>query len=230
MFDFSALQINSDDPSPTAIVFSFLLAFVLSSMLAFTYDKTTRKVAREDHFIQALILIALVAALVMQAIGDSLARGLGMLGALSIIRFRTTLRNPRNITFMFGSLGTGIACGVYGFVIAIIGTSLFCVVAFLLRVTPYSRKNNLIGNLLIQLPHDSPNHAKVEEVLKTYCVDFTIKQYRLFGGQRRGHLVSHRYEIKLRRDHQGWALLNDLKQIEDMDTVRLSFADAEINL
>ena len=90
--------------------------------------------------------------MVMQAIGDSLARGLGMLGALAIIRFRTTLKNPRNIVFMFAAIATGIACGISGFVIAFIGTISFCFVAVILRFTSFSQANNLIGKLTFQLP------------------------------------------------------------------------------
>ena len=111
MVDFFSIQNSTENPTFLLILYTVLFSFLLSSLIAFTYEKTSRQVARPDNYIQALVLIAIVAATVMQAIGDSLARGLGMLGALSIIRFRTTLRNPRNIVFMFGSLAAGIACG-----------------------------------------------------------------------------------------------------------------------
>ena len=99
MLDYLSLQGTTENPTFLTILFTVLLAFLLSSLIAFTYNKTTRKVMTPVDFLQTLILLAIVAATVMQAIGDSLARGLGMLGALAIIRFRTTLRTPRNMAF-----------------------------------------------------------------------------------------------------------------------------------
>ncbi len=74
-----------------------ICAFVLSSLIAFTYDKTSRDVATPSDYIQSLVLIAIVAAMIMLAIGNSLARGSGMLGALAIIRFKTTLKNSQAV-------------------------------------------------------------------------------------------------------------------------------------
>jgi len=104
MFDISALQYNSENPALIAIVFTVLCSLVLGVLIAFTYEKTNRTIDSPNHFLQAMVLITIVAATIMQAIGDSVARGLGMLGALSIIRFRTTVRNPRNIVFMFSAV------------------------------------------------------------------------------------------------------------------------------
>ena len=97
MFDFSSLTNNLEGSSLTNVIVIALVSFVLSSLIALIYQKTSRELESPKYFIQALILISIPVATVMQAIGDSLARGLGMLGALAIIRFRTTLRNPRNM-------------------------------------------------------------------------------------------------------------------------------------
>ena len=123
---------------------------------------------------QGMLLIAIVATTVMQAIGDSIARGLGMLGALAIIRFRTTLRNPRNITFVFASLAAGIACGVYGFVIALIGTAGFCTSAFLLKFSYFGRKKDLTGNLRIDVTYNKEVQDSIEKILKQFCTGFEL--------------------------------------------------------
>jgi len=223
MFDFSALQINSDEYSTTTVLFTFLLAFFLSSVIAITYEKTSRQVARPDYFIQALVLISIVAALVILAIGDSIAFGLGMIGALSIIRFRTTLRNPRNITFMFMSIAVGISCGVYGFMIAIVGTTAFCLAAFILRLTPFSAKNNMVGMLRFRLPRESKKRTDVETILKKKCTRWAMKKYRLFGGDRRGHLLEYEYDLKLKNEMEGWELRESIRTIEEIEAVRLFF-------
>ncbi len=149
MFDLSSLQYNSAYPGLYSIIITVLSSIVLGVILAFTYEKTSRNVERPDHFIQAMVLVTIVAATVLQAIGDSIARGLGMIGALSIIRFRTTVRNPRNIVFMFSAIAVGIATGVFGLLIALIGTLGFCLTAFLLYWSSFSPAKDFFGKLRI---------------------------------------------------------------------------------
>lgn len=225
MFDLSTLTTNTENPTLLMILLTVLFSFLLSAIIAFTYEKTSRQVARPDHFIQALVLIGIVAATVMQAIGDNFARGLGMLGALSIIRFRTTLRNARNIAFMFASLAVGIACGVYGFVIASVGTVGFCLAAFLLRLTPFSNRENLVGNLTIEFPHSTDSPEKIEKILKRHCQRFSIDSYRLFNSEAKNQLKERRYQIKLKNDLAGRQLSEELKQLDGVTTVQLRFRD-----
>jgi hypothetical protein len=138
MFDFSLSNINTDQPSPLSIIYALLLSFILSSLISFTYEKTTGHNQSPGHFIQSMILGSIIAAIVAQAIGDSIGKGLGMLGILAMIRFRTNLNQPRNMIFIFAALAIGIACGVFAFNIALYGTFLFCLIAFLLDLSPLS--------------------------------------------------------------------------------------------
>ncbi len=140
MFEFLLTHHNTENPTALTILITVLCSFFLASLLVLTYELTTKGIHRPVHFLQSMALISIVAATVMQAIGDSIARGLGMLGALAIIRFRTVLNDPRNMAFMFAALATGIACGVFGFTIAFIGTIGFCVAAVLLRFSPLAHR------------------------------------------------------------------------------------------
>jgi len=178
MIDLNILQESPNNPAFYMVLFTVLFAFFLSSILALTYDLTTRTTYRRAHFLQSLSLISMVAAMVMQAIGDSLARGLGMLGALAIIRFRTNLNDPRNMTFMFASLAVGISCGVFGFSIALTGTLIFCLAAFVLKWSPLSGSNELIGVLRMQYPVENDLRGSIDEVLRRYCKDFDLQEMR----------------------------------------------------
>ena len=229
MFDFVALQSNTENPTFIAILLTILFSFILSSLIALTYEKTSRDVSKPDHYIQALILIALVAATVMQAIGDSLARGLGMLGALAIIRFRTRLRDPRNIVFMFASLAAGIACGVYGFIIAIVGTIGFCVVAFLLRFSSFSKETNMIGNLRLELLV-STARDDIKPLLDQYCKKHRMVRYRILTKEEKEGWTEYEYIIKMKQESQSPVLVRYLKERADVQSVRLSFRDTQANI
>ena len=114
MLDTLTLQSTSIHPTLITIIYTMFFSFALSTMIAIVYERTFRGLSYSRNYVQALVLSSIVAATIMQAIGDSLARGLGMLGALAIIRFRTNLRDPRDIIFMFAGLAAGISCGVKG--------------------------------------------------------------------------------------------------------------------
>ena len=79
MLDFLALQTASEHPTVITIAYTMLLSFMLSTLIAIVYEKTFRGLSYSRNYVQALVLSSLVAATVMQAIGDSLARGLGIL-------------------------------------------------------------------------------------------------------------------------------------------------------
>jgi uncharacterized membrane protein YhiD involved in acid resistance len=150
----------------------------------------------------------------MQAIGDNLARGLGMLGALSIIRFRTVFKDPRDIIFMFAAMAAGISCGVFGYGIAVVGTTAFCAAAFLLYHTPFGEQRFYDGMLRFNLAAESDHRATVEETLREHCRQFALITLRESA---QGTRLDFAYHIKLRK---GKSREDLVRKIRDLDTVK----------
>lgn len=160
-------------PSFEVALFSIFLSFVLSSIISFTYHLTSQGTLSRN-FIQAMILSSIVTCMVIMAVGNNVAAGFGIMGAIAIVRFRLRVENPRNIIFIFGALAVGIASGVYGYSIAIAGTGVFCLVAFVLYISPYGSKVldqefNLEFLLLTETPNSVP-----EELLDRKCKDYRV--------------------------------------------------------
>ena len=195
MLDYFSIEASTEFPEFFTIFYTILLAFILSSIVAYSHFKTSRDIVTPVEFLQSLILVSIVCATVMQAIGDSLARGLGMLGALAIIRYRTTLKTPRNMVFTFAALASGIACGVYAFVIAITGTLGFCVVAFALRHSPLSKPNALLGIITFVLPRNQ-NVVHVEEIMRLYSSSFRNIKFQ-FGNTKKQSENHHESHLEL---------------------------------
>jgi len=227
--DFLSSLSNDDSQSYILIGFAVLLTFLLSSLLVFTYEKSSRDVVPPDHFIQSLILMAIVTTTIMESIGDSLARGFGIFGALAILRFRINIVNPRNVAFIFAAMAVGIACGVNSFVNAVIGTVGFCLIAFFLRLTPYGRKNNLLGQLRFTIPPDSNHVQQVQEILRELCRSFVLKRYRINNEEQTGEVIEYTYELRLQDEMQGIQLTQRLHQLGGIKDVRLAFNDTYIN-
>ena len=246
MFDLDLLNYDPSTPSFYVILITALFAFVLCSLIAITYEYTTKSIYKKAHFLQSLTLIGIGAATVMQAIGDSVALGLGILGALSIIRFRTVLNDPRNITFMFASLAAGIGCGVFGFVIALTGTLVFCSAAIILRLSPWSDDNELIGQIKLHLPKQTSYQSSIEDILKIYCRNYELEQIRYLNPKKiqrvdkeglileaeisRANLQELSYLFRMRDKKQFTELTKSLQEIQDIVDLRLTFKKQPTNL
>ena len=245
MFDIQSLQANSETPTFVSILLAVSLCIVLSSCVVLTYDLTTKASKKDNNYLQSLAIISILATMVMQAVGDSLARGLGMLGALAIIRFRTTLRDPRNMTFMFATLAIGISCGVYGFTIAITGTLAFCAMAFILHFSSFGKSNPLIGHLKVSIYEEDTDRDTVEKILNKHCKDFEIQsmksrdkqvvletEFNEFGKkivtdsiQKRVRDMS--YEVIPNDLNEDGLILDNLSKIEGVIEVSLRFQNAD---
>ncbi len=121
------------DLTPVQIVLSFLLAFALGYLWATVYRKTHSGVAYTRSFFLSLLLVPSIVAMVMLAIGSNVALSLGLVGSLSVIRFRTVIKDTKDMTFLFLAIGIGLCCGANAWLVAIIGTSLISVITVLMH-------------------------------------------------------------------------------------------------
>ena len=87
------------------------LAFALSIFIVYVYRMTYGGVSYSKNFASCLILLAMVTAVVILVISSNVVLSLGMVGALSIVRFRTAIKEPTDTAFMFWAIATGIICG-----------------------------------------------------------------------------------------------------------------------
>ncbi len=227
MLDFLALQTASEHPTVITIAYTMLLSFMLSTLIAIVYEKTFRGLSYSRNYVQALVLSSLVAATVMQAIGDSLARGLGMLGALAIIRFRTNLKDPRDIIFMFAALAAGIACGVKGYSIAVVGALSFCTVAGILYFSPFGQASYFDGMLRFNIENSTESKGMLEKVLKNYCKVFALITLREMAQEKR---LDYAYHIKLKKAKNKADFIEELKTIETIKGVSLLLQETTVEL
>lgn len=239
MFDLELVNFNPEAPTFLVMLITALFAFFLCSIIAITYEYTTKSIYRKAHFLQSLALIGIAASTILQAIGESVAIGLGIIGALSIIRFRTALNDPRNITFMFASLGAGIAAGVMGYGVALTGTLVFCIGAFVLRFSPLSDDNELIGTLKIRVPKEDRLQKIIEQQLKLSCRDFELNRLRFLSPKKtnpsleeetpevieieREKLQEFVYLIRLKKSATLTALEENMNAIDGLSNLQIDF-------
>jgi len=232
MLEFFLSQNSSEAPGFLSILLSVLSSLFLSFLIVVTYEITTPDRPRSVPFLQSLALISIVAATVMQAIGDSLARGLGMLGALAIIRFRTRLNNPRNMTFMFASLAVGISCGVFGFTIAFVGTAVFCLTAILLHFSRFAKTSDFRATLRVLTTAAPADDKQLEALLREYCRYWSVNQIQVtpFSSKSNEEASSPApsrreitYAVVFRNQANANRLMEVLDEMEQIENIRLRF-------
>jgi uncharacterized membrane protein YhiD involved in acid resistance len=111
----------------------FLLAAMLGAALAFRLRKRILALKRNPYVAQTQILLAIVAAALMIIVGDNAARAFGIFAAVSLVRFRTNIRDPKEITVLLISLAIGLACGVGRWDLAVVLCLFSLVVLWLLE-------------------------------------------------------------------------------------------------
>ena len=128
---------NTEALSVTVILMNNVIALIVAFFIMFTYKISYAGPAYSRKFNISIGSITIITAMIMSIISNNIALSLGMVGALSIIRFRTAVKDVRDATYIFWAIAAGIGCGVSQYVLIVIGS------AFLLLFLPSLGRNRL---------------------------------------------------------------------------------------
>ncbi len=164
------------------VVFSFALSVSVGIVISQIYKHTNRGMSFELTFMPALVLLAPIVTMVMMFIRGDLILSVGLIGSLSIIRFRTPVKDIRDMVFLFWTIGVGLGCGTYNWTVVIIFTMLLAVANYVLYFTRYGRSKNTDFVLVVsgQQP-DEEGH--VESVIRQYTEEARIRSHEVSEGQ-----------------------------------------------
>ena len=204
-----------------------LSAFVFGSAIAFVYQKTYQGLSYSRSFVQSLILGAIVATILMLAIGDNLARGLGILGTMALVRFRTNVRDSRDMIFIFAALSIGIASGVRAFGVALIGTVVFSLASFVVEWSPMGRTQRFDGMLRFWLPRSDGSATALRDILGPHCRSYVLVAVRDVG---KGDALEYAYQIKLKNAGSHDALVDAVSRLPGVGGLTLLLQDAHTEL
>jgi len=209
--------------NPVSFLLSLLLAFVLGQVIAWVYYFTHSGLSYSKSFVQALVLITVVVAMVMSVIGTSIVVAVGLMGALAIIRFRNIIKDTRDIAFIFCSLVVGMAAGFHRYYIAIVGTIVLSLIAIYLHLTDFGTHQPHNGFLRFNLRgHMGPDHP-VTAILKRFCSRFTLisAQDSGFGTSE----VEYAYQLMIRNDAENEQMLTELRRVEGIENINLTMQE-----
>ena len=166
----SGFSLSTQNLTLPNVLISLGIAFLLGMVIYFIYKKTYRGVLYSHSFNLSLIMLSMVTTLVIMCISSAPALSLGMVGALSIVRFRTAVKDPMDTVYMFWAIAVGITVGANFILFSIIGTLVIAVILLVLSFT-----SNQTGQNYLLVVHYDDRYAK--EV--TNAVNKMVHRYRL---------------------------------------------------
>lgn len=128
---YNLLYESSTTVSPMFVIQNMSVALVLALVVCATYKLTYSGVSYSKKFNTSLLMMSLITTMVMSILGSSLALSLGMVGALSIVRFRTAVKDPRDTTYIFWAISIGLGAGSSNYFIIVIGTIFVAIITMI---------------------------------------------------------------------------------------------------
>jgi hypothetical protein len=209
--------------TPENVLLSLLLAFVLGQVIAWVYYFTHSGLSYSRTYVQSLVLVTVVVAMVMAVIGDNIIRAFGLMGALALVRFRNVLKDTRDMIFIFSSLVVGMAAGSQRYAIAVMGTVILSLISLYLYLTGFGTHQPHNGFLRFSLPgHIGPKHP-ISDVLKRFCGNFTLISAQ--GGGAGGSEVEYAYQLMIRNAERNEQMLSELGKVEGIGNISLTMQE-----
>ena len=205
--------------------FSFLdaaialfMAFALGFFIHTVYKKTFSGVLYNDAFNTSLVLLTMLTTFVILAVTSNVVLSLGMVGALSIVRFRTAIKDPLDLVFLFWAIGVGIVLGAGLLPLALLGSFLIGLV-LLLFVRGYGEH---LSYLLLLHVSDESVEVETLGILKKETKKMSVKSKTVHPGE-----IELIYELQLKT--KSTAFVNELGAISGVEAVTLMTSQGEIS-
>ncbi len=193
------------------VLLVLLVAFLVSLIIYLTYKNTYTGVLYNPRFNVSLIMITMITTMVMVVIGSNISVSLGMVGALSIIRFRTAVKDPRDTAFIFWCVVSGLACGTQNYTIVIVGSIFICLILFLFK--KFITKNN---KYVLIIKGKSFDLKEVEKTLDRKLKDYICKgKYISVNGM---EII---YDVKIKDSKISDDIIVSLSKVSGVNTINI---------
>lgn len=189
---------------------ALILAFAVGLFIFFVYKKTYQGVMYSSGFGVTLIALTMITTVVILAVTSNVVLSLGMVGALSIVRFRTAIKEPLDIAFLFWSIAVGIVLAAGLIPLALVG-SLFIGLVLILFV---NRKSHLNPFIVVLSVKDKQSEKAAREFLEKTCKKCVIKSKTAAKGA-----IELNVEVRLKTDDTDF--INALSETEGVQSAAL---------
>jgi len=205
-------------PDLLDVFISLVISTVLGIIISQLYKGTHRGMNYENTFMSSLVLMAPIVTLVMLYVRGDLVLSLGLIGSLSIVRFRTAIKDTRDMIFIFWVIAIGLGSGTYNWSIVLLSSLFIMIVVYILYFIRYGQVENrdFILSLSGSLPHPK---SRVSELITRFTLNARLRSYEV--QDQRWETI---YELRFREEDEGIQadeLIQELKNIAQIENVSL---------
>jgi hypothetical protein len=203
---------------PVAILVRLVLAVVLGCVVAGIHAFTAGRDKAAPSFLVTLVLLSVLIAMVTQVIGNNVARAFGLVGALSIVRFRTVVRDTRDTAFVIFAVVVGMATGAANLWLAGLGVAVVGIAALLVSWQLGLAEDSGTYTLRIRLALGRDFESNLAPVLDPACAS---RRMLSVATNRQGAALEYVVEARLRPGSSAEALVKAVNLVEGIQDVRL---------
>jgi cell division protein FtsW (lipid II flippase) len=221
MFDFlKAPFATGPKVEPVDVLVRLVIALCLGGVVSWIYCRTRRNTEIAPSFPTTLVLLSVLIAMVTQVIGDNVARAFSLVGALSIVRFRTIVRDTQDTAYVIFAVVVGMAVGAKNPWVAFIGLGVVAMAAFIMMFlrpsTVPGAEPEYVLSMRVGLGQD------LEKLLNGEC-DAHLAEKRLvsMGTAKQGISLNIIYQVRLRPDASADELVKILNRVEGVQSIQL---------
>lgn len=204
---------------------NIVLAAVLGFTLAYVYRYTHKGLSYSQSFTQTIFFVSIIVAIIMMVIGSSLAKAFALVGALSIIRFRTVVKDTRDIAFVFLALAVGMAAGTSNYFLAMVSAGFMSAVAIITYKLNFGAlyKSEFILRFTFDQNADS---AAYLEIIQEFSKRSNMLHIEPSGDRRTLRLT---YDIALKEDTTAEKMTSAMGSVEGISEVVLIAAKSDVD-
>lgn len=200
------------------IVITLAVTCLLAMYIFFTYRLVTKKTFYSKNFNLSLIAMAVITASIILTIQSNIVLSLGMVGALSIIRFRTAIKDPLDLVFLYWAISVGIICGAGLSIIAVAISVLMSIIVILMQKYPIKK----LSMILVVNSTSLDSDTEILDVVKKYSKHYKVKSRNLTP-----NALDLIIEINVAEDTD---LIHDILKIDGVTSASILTHDGEITV
>ena len=197
-----------DTLSLQAMVAAFAASLALGLLISFVYIKTHKSEGYQSGFAVTLIMLPAIISVIIMLIGNNVARAFSLAGAFSLVRFRSTPGDPKDIAYVFFALGVGLACGLGFIAYAAVFAVILCLVMVLLTFTNYAKQKSTSMQVRITVPENLNFQGLFDDILNKYTDFWKLRKVRTTDF---GTLFELSYLIDLKQSADQKVFLDELR-------------------
>lgn len=215
---FDLLNVTAIGLSDKEVIFNMLVTILLAFFIYWVYKMTYSGVMYSKSFNITIVLVSTVTAMVMMVIGSNLALSLGMVGALSIIRFRSAIKDPKDVGYLFWGIAVGLSAGTGSYSIAITASLLIGIIIFILNI-----KSVDDYSYLLVIKGSNIDAKDINSIVSSH-----IKKFKLRMNNNNNGLREIIYEVRLKKVNEV-NLMEELNRLEEVSVVNIISHNGEIS-